>query len=376
ETIKIKNCLKSWHFSIDSRILLTTLNGNEKLLYITLCSYLSPSGDTCFPSIQRLTTQMSCSRRSVFRTLLELEEKGIVIRHEQFDKNGRRLVTLYEIHEIPEEFYIQPEPEKPEKPVKPEKREIKAICESGKPETTPQIETAGGAGAGGCQTDTGGGCQNGTGVVPNWHGDSANLAHNHLPIEHIPKEIKDKDTPPVGRSAGRGKSETPVLERESQKPEDSQKLQNIQKSVPKYLNEVAEYFLLKTGRDQLTYSEIDILAALGETLAIPRINREISVAAERFKAQGKSLKLLKMNYIQEALKYQSSTKRKPATQIENKAPETHGFTLDDVLRAYQLGGEDPEDLPTLCEMYRIPEEETIEVYKACGVNKYPNGEAE
>ena len=340
ETLKIKNCLKSWHFSIDSKILLTTLNGNEKLLYITLCSYLSPSGDTCFPSIKRLTMQMSCSRRTIFRTLLELEEKGIIVRHEQFADNGRRIVNLYEVHEIPEEYFIQPEPEKEKKLERPEMLE-KSVSVGSNMES--QIEPGGG-----CQFDTG--CQSGTGIVPIWHGDSVNMAHNHLPIEHKPKEIKHTQTFGLSAGAGHNKNGTPIA-----------------KTIPQYLNEVADYFLLKTGRDKLTDSEIETLTSLGQAYTLSRINREISVAAERFKTQGKSLKLLRMDYIQEALKYQNSTKKKPEPVIKKKESETLGFTLEDVLQAYRMGGEDSDDLPILCEMYRLSGEDVKKAFEVCGI---------
>jgi len=140
EIIRIKNCLKSWHFSIDSNILLTTLSGNEKLLYITLCSYLSPGGDTCFPSIKRLAHQMSCSRATIFRTLLELEKKGIIIRHVQFGNNGQQISTLYEVHEIPEKYFIQAEPKKPEKSEESTFGELSEFIESN---IVSQIDTGG-----------------------------------------------------------------------------------------------------------------------------------------------------------------------------------------------------------------------------------------
>jgi len=205
------------------------------------------------------------------------------------------------------------------------------------------------------------------------------LRHNHLPIEHIPKEIKDKHTPPVGRSAVRGKDETNVVKSEKQekleKLEKLEKQEKNNKSVPQYLSETAEYFLLKTGRDKLTDSEIEALIAISEIHALPRINREISVAVERFKTQGKSLKLLKMNYIQEALKYQKSTKKKTESTPEKTEVEGFGFTLQDVIRTYQMGGEDPEDLPILCDMYQISDDDTKKVFAKCGV-KYQNEEAE
>lgn len=78
--------------------------------------------------------------------------------------------------------------------------------------------------------------------------------------------------------------------------------------VPEAMKATAEYLLLKTGRENLTQSEISSLRELNASQYPARVQKEIDKACERFKRKKHDLRTLSFNYIAGALRNQPSRK--------------------------------------------------------------------
>jgi DNA replication protein len=54
----------------------------EKMVYVVLCSHAKKDGP-CFPSVNTIAREASCSRAKVFEALKRLEEIGAISRSSQ-----------------------------------------------------------------------------------------------------------------------------------------------------------------------------------------------------------------------------------------------------------------------------------------------------
>jgi DNA-binding transcriptional MocR family regulator len=55
------------------------LSLNSRLVYVALCKFYNRKERKAFPGISRIMQVSGCSRRSVFRALNELKEKGLIV---------------------------------------------------------------------------------------------------------------------------------------------------------------------------------------------------------------------------------------------------------------------------------------------------------
>lgn len=111
-----------------------------------------------------------------------------------------------------------------------------------------------------------------------------------------PKELELKDTLSEGAETAPDGQDTLLSEEES-----------IRK-IPAAMKETVEYFLFKTGRVGLLPEELGPIMALEKIHVPARIQREITIATDRFIKQGKPLTALTFGYIYDSLKYQKSSK--------------------------------------------------------------------
>jgi hypothetical protein len=55
------------------------LSPNSRLVYVALCKFYNRKDKKAFPGVSRIMQVSGCSRRSVFRALNELKEKGLIV---------------------------------------------------------------------------------------------------------------------------------------------------------------------------------------------------------------------------------------------------------------------------------------------------------
>ncbi|MGI6078446.1 MAG: hypothetical protein ACOYCB_09865 [Fastidiosipilaceae bacterium] len=79
--------------------------------------------------------------------------------------------------------------------------------------------------------------------------------------------------------------------------------------VPQVMRATAEYFLLKTGRKEITLRELSAIKALEKIHVPARVNHEIAKAVSRYEKRKRPLHTLTLEYIYESLKYQTSGRR-------------------------------------------------------------------
>jgi predicted transcriptional regulator len=90
---------KRWVACFDSGILEMDLSVYEKMVYIVLCSHAKKDGP-CFPSVNTIAREASCSRAKVFEALKRLEEIGAIARSSQIFEGRGQTSNLYEILDI------------------------------------------------------------------------------------------------------------------------------------------------------------------------------------------------------------------------------------------------------------------------------------
>ncbi len=75
------------------------LNGNEKLVFMSIKRHLNNESETAFPSLTTIAKYSRLSKSTVQRALKDLECKGIIeIEHRKTEKNGNTS-NLYTIHD-------------------------------------------------------------------------------------------------------------------------------------------------------------------------------------------------------------------------------------------------------------------------------------
>jgi hypothetical protein len=84
--------------AVDTAIFDLSIPIFAKFLYITLILHASTKKP---PTTQTLGHYMGCSQRQIFRALTILENNGLIKRIQQYDKNGGRQPSLYELFDVP-----------------------------------------------------------------------------------------------------------------------------------------------------------------------------------------------------------------------------------------------------------------------------------
>jgi hypothetical protein len=90
---------KRWVVCFENAILDMDLSIYEKMAYIVLCSHAKKDGP-CFPSVNTIAREASCSRAKVFEALKRLEEIGAISRSSQIFEGRGQTSNLYEILDI------------------------------------------------------------------------------------------------------------------------------------------------------------------------------------------------------------------------------------------------------------------------------------
>ena len=78
------------------RIYDTDLSLSAKAIFCYLCNRSNALGQS-FPSVERISKDLSVSRSMVYRSLDRLEEKGFITRERRYTPDGALLTTLYTI---------------------------------------------------------------------------------------------------------------------------------------------------------------------------------------------------------------------------------------------------------------------------------------
>lgn len=73
ETLKVRDMRQSDWFWAESLMLQSRINGSIKLVYFGLCMFANQHSQKCFPKISTLIRLSGVSKRSVIRSLNELE---------------------------------------------------------------------------------------------------------------------------------------------------------------------------------------------------------------------------------------------------------------------------------------------------------------
>lgn len=101
-----------------------------------------------------------------------------------------------------------------------------------------------------------------------------------------------------------GEAELPISEEFPEMPDEYSP-----EDAPDIMKPTAEYLLLKTGRESLTWEEISALRELTVNQYPSRVQKEINRAYERFRRKGHDLKKLTFVYIAGSLKHQPTRNR-------------------------------------------------------------------
>jgi len=64
------------------------LSQNSRLVYLALCKFYNRKERKAFPGVSRIMQVSGCSRRSVFRALNELKEKGLIVINKRDSASG------------------------------------------------------------------------------------------------------------------------------------------------------------------------------------------------------------------------------------------------------------------------------------------------
>jgi predicted transcriptional regulator len=372
---------KNWESRVEMNILnlpKEELGTYDKLLYTLLCGYANYQ-KIAFPSVKRLANGVSCSIRQIYTALRVLEEAGLVIRKKRFDNQGAQIGNIYEIYganhyvsvtkrvqngtqnvlhkssiipssvspklTIPEgESYAPSADEQCAHP--PTEYSALGVCtgrihnstsinrskEKNKKTTLPT-----GEGEAPLSLSRNDAIKRDEIALSQGHefkGDIPHSAGNRktqeakkkiaemtmlLPFEDIASETTQ------GRNTKRTDLElqsqsVPCVSVLSVKTGKTSSSSSISiPDIPAPMRETADYFLLKTGRPEITAGELSALRALEEIHTPSRVNAEITTAVGRFRKNGKPLANLTLEYIYDSLKYQVSRKDKESNNAASKS---------------------------------------------------------
>jgi len=90
------------HLNVERRIYDLGLPHRAVTVYCYLCDRSNKKGE-CFPSAKTMAQDLSLSRRTVFRALHELLEKGLIEKQPRLRNNGGSSSNLYRLTDVPKE---------------------------------------------------------------------------------------------------------------------------------------------------------------------------------------------------------------------------------------------------------------------------------
>lgn len=271
-----------WFACIDIKVLTDReLSPIDKTVYAILCVHINIQNRKCNLKIKTIADEAGCSVRSVQNSIAALIERGIIQRTERFYE-GKQVSSNYRVIGHNASCYV----DEPEEALSVSVPEHEALDVEGCSTCVPRTKC--------------------TGRVQD-HTDNDNSLND------------------INNTLKRGKPRENIDKPENLKPVD--KVQNLPAKLypaseaPEAMRPTAEYLLLKTGREGLTWEEISALRTLNASHYPSRVQKEIDIATERFKRLKKPLHSLTFCYIAGALQHQhtrSPIKKNPA---KNKAQD-------------------------------------------------------
>ena len=258
-----------WYASVDINVIRDReLSQTAKFVFSVLCSFITINNRNCWPSNETVAEAANVSKSTVKRAYRELEKRGVIARSKRF-KDGAQTSSRTRIigHDAP--------------------------CY--KATMTDEDTTV----ASQQSTDT---------STPNSHvnhkGNQENNIKDSLKGE---ADLPDfTDIPLEETTYTSEKSQTRQALR-SKNPKEAYTLED----APDIMKTTAEFFLRKTGRQGLTWTEILALRKLAATQYPVRVQKEICTAVNRFLNRGQSLGTLTFGYIAGSLENQPTWGRKP-----------------------------------------------------------------
>ena len=287
------------------------LSLTARFIFAVLCTFSSMAeGRNCWPSNDTLAKAAGVSKRTVIRALMELKDRGVIVRFERFLGEGGQTSSYTRIVGHNAKCYQNSEEDCPrdtdDTPPSPQ-----ATPKQYQHEEYIKDSLKGGDGLpgnSGEQEQTGG-----TASIQN------------------PKEgcIPDDNAERVATMGDTASIQNP---REVCTPDDA----------PDIFKQTAKYFLHETGRSGLTPEDISALRTLNVNHTPYRIQKEIDTACDRFRRRGQSLTALTFEYIAKSLANQQSRKK---PKNKNARPETAltGITSADIERLNEAKKLTPEE---------------------------------
>lgn len=286
------------------------LSQTAKFIFTVLCSFAGWNSRGCWPSNKVLAEIADVSERTVIRAYKELEERGVISRSARFKDKAQ--TTSY-THIIGH----------------------KAPCYENEENTTAPLPAI----TDGADT-----------------GDVKPLTP--MPDRTIPKnDIKDSlkgeaklpnftERPVKGNTYHIPKKQTV----QGTNPKEAYTLED----APDIMRTTAEFFLHKTGRQGLMWSEISALRQLAATQYPIRVQKEICTAVNRFLKRGQSLGALTFGYIAGSLENQPTWGEK---QQFKRNPLSLTQAQIDATREHQSEEELDRELEELMAELRAEEEQ-------------------
>jgi DNA-binding MarR family transcriptional regulator len=227
----------------------------DKTVYAVLCSFASTYERKCFPKVATIAAYARCSVRSNQESLTRLQSKKYLRRTPRY-KNKRQLSSEYTLigHRA-----------RNASPTR-----AHDVHQGGAPKAVAELES--------------------------------------LELDTSLSEKREKFSPEARPSGG-------LYGTSNAKSQPTASTQYIPKAtveleeVPQVMRATAEYFLLKTGRKEITLRELSAIKALEKIHVPARVNHEIAKAVSRYEKRKRPLHTLTLEYIYESLKYQTSGRR-------------------------------------------------------------------
>lgn len=293
-----------WFACVDIKVLTDKeLSPIDKVVYCIVCAHVNTQNRNCNLRIKTIAEEAGCSIRSVQNSLNALVERGVIERTERFIE-GSQVSSHYQVIGHRASCYVE---------------EGCNSCDTPCTECTPPVQE----------------------TTPRINDNSMNDNNNSLTREaELPSFT---DMPPLAFE--NGELVIPEDDKPLSKPDEVYEPDD----APEIMKATAEYLLLKTGRNNLTWSEISALREMAVNQYPSRVQKEIDKACDRFKRKGRKLHTLTFGYIAGSLQHQPtrSVTGRAISKIKSKpehaelAPSTETFTEDEIaeLEARVQGGE-------------------------------------
>lgn len=273
------NNKKSWRAMVEMDFFsLPGLSVYEKIVYTLLCGFADRAGE-CFPCAQRVAAMAGCSARQVQRATASLEARGLIVKRPRFNENGEQMSNLYLI-----------------------KADFKNIAEQ--------------------SSDARGLC-----VCDAARGKAAARS-----VEKILRPAAtERRNGPDGASYKQNQSNIKSKESDTSYLEARRAPDGVTPlcldGVPPAMRVTAEFFMLKTGRSELSEEERAAFAEVEKSHLPARVQREIQTAASRFEKNGRALSTLGFCYVAAALRGQKSRVPRELSTRHADAPSAYAREL-------------------------------------------------